>query len=52
MCCDLPNYIFRIDCVTQTNYSMAWAELHLEELLENWERIEVEQQLLKIEGLG
>jgi hypothetical protein len=35
----------------QQNLILAWAELHDEELLENWRRIELEQPLDKIEGL-
>ena len=36
----------------QQNLIVAWAELHSEELLENWQRIELEQPLIEIEGLG
>ncbi len=35
----------------QQNLILAWAELHQEELLENWERIKREQVLKKIHGL-
>lgn len=35
----------------QQNLILAWAELHGEELLENWGRIEQEQPLDKIDGL-
>lgn len=36
----------------QQNLIIAWAELHQEELIENWQRIELEQPLGKIEGLS
>jgi hypothetical protein len=35
----------------QQNLILAWAELHGEELLENWQRVEQEQPLDKIDGL-
>ena len=35
----------------QQNLILAWAELHGEELLENWQRIEQKQPLEKIDGL-
>ena len=35
----------------QLNLIIAWAELHGEELMENWQAIEKEQALKKIEGL-
>ncbi|MBE2225418.1 MAG: DUF4160 domain-containing protein [Anaerolineae bacterium] len=35
----------------QHNLILAWAELHQEELMENWRRVEQEQTLLTIEGL-
>ena len=35
----------------QLHLVIAWAELHREELMENWERIELEQPLIKIESL-
>ncbi len=34
------------------NLIIAWAELHQEELLANWQLIELEQPLRKIEGLS
>lgn len=36
----------------QQNLIIAWAELHQEELLENWRRIELERPLDSIEGLS
>lgn len=35
----------------QLNLIIAWAELHSEELLENWRRIESEHPLNSIDGL-
>lgn len=35
----------------QQNLIIAWAELHREELLENWELVKIEQRLKKIDGL-
>jgi hypothetical protein len=35
----------------QQNLILGWAELHGQELLENWQRIEQEQPLDKIDGL-
>lgn len=35
----------------QQNLILAWAELHQEELLENWERTKQEQTVRKINGL-
>jgi len=36
----------------QQNLFIAWAELRQEELIENWQRVELEQPLEKIEGLS
>jgi hypothetical protein len=36
----------------QQNLIIAWAELHQEELIENWQRIELEQPLDQIAGLS
>lgn len=33
------------------NLVVAWAELHQDELLDNWQRVEQEQPLERIEGL-
>jgi hypothetical protein len=35
----------------QTRYVLAWAELHLAELEENWERVQDGQQPIRIAGL-
>ena len=35
----------------QLNLIIAWAELHSEELLENWQRVETEHPLKNIIGL-
>jgi hypothetical protein len=35
----------------QQNLVVAWAEIHHQELIENWRRVETEQPLLKVEGL-
>jgi hypothetical protein len=35
----------------QQNLIVAWAELHQEELMENWQRAELEQPLRKIDEL-
>ena len=35
----------------QQNLIIAWAELHQEELMENWQRVKLEEPLRKIEGL-
>ena len=36
----------------QQRLILAWAELHGAELLENWQRIEQEQPIYKIDGLS
>lgn len=35
----------------QQNMTIAWAELHRDELMENWQCVEQEKPLKKIEGL-
>lgn len=46
-----PALLARIMPRRQQHLILAWAELHQEELLENWRRVEQEQPFVRIVGL-